>query len=186
MRADAARNVHRIVEVAARLLGDDPHAGMNEVAEAAAVSRATVYRHFASREALLEAIWEQAAEQAGHAVSRCRLDEGNAIDALRRLVFAWLEIAERYSFSQLAAQPELNRSREAREHRRRVFAAPLLGVIARGQAAGEFNDAISAEWFSRVFGTVILAAVRAVGDGSLSREEAPDVVVRTLLDGLRA
>src|SRR5690242_15250427 len=34
LRADAARNLHRTVEVAARLLGDDPRAGMAEVATA--------------------------------------------------------------------------------------------------------------------------------------------------------
>jgi len=41
LRADAARNVHRIVEVAAQRLGVDPGVGMAEVAAAAGVSRAT-------------------------------------------------------------------------------------------------------------------------------------------------
>ena len=58
LRADAARNLHRIVEVAARLLGDDPHVGMAAVAGAADVSRATVYRHFPTREALLDGLSE--------------------------------------------------------------------------------------------------------------------------------
>src|SRR5918912_1121803 len=92
MRAYAARNVHRIVEVAARLLGEDPHAGMTEVAAAAGVSRATVYRHFATREALIAAIQQQAVEQAERALESCRLDEDRAADALRRLVCAWLDL----------------------------------------------------------------------------------------------
>lgn len=186
LRADAARNLHRIVEVAARLLGEDPHAGMNEVAEAAGVSRATVYRHFASRAALLQAIWQQAVEHGELALTQCRLEEGSAADALRRLVGAWLDIAERYSFAQLTAHPELSPSQQAREHQRRAFREPLLALIARGQAAGEFTAALSPEWSSRVFGALILAGARAIGDGALPREEAPDVVVRTLLDGLRA
>ena len=84
MRADAARNVHRIVEVAARLLGEDAHAGMTEVAAAAGVSRATVYRHFATRESLIGAIQQQAVEQAERALESSRLNEGSATDALRR------------------------------------------------------------------------------------------------------
>lgn len=184
-RADAVRNVRRIVEVAARLLGEDPQAGMNEVAEAAGVSRATVYRHFAGRTVLLDAIWRQAVEQGEQALARCRPQEGSATDALRRLVDAWLDIAERYSFAQLAAQPEPSPSQQAREHQRRVFRDPLLALIARGQTTGEFTAVLSPQWSSRVFGALILAGARAVGDGTLSREEAPDVVFRTLLEGLR-
>jgi TetR/AcrR family transcriptional repressor of mexCD-oprJ operon len=186
MRADAARNVHRIAEVAARLLGDDPHVGMAEVAAAAGVSRATVYRHFANREALIDAIREQALEQGERALSRCGVNEGSATDALRRLVAAWLDIAERYSFPQLAAQPDASRSPESREHRRRVFREPIVALIARGQAGGEFTAALSPEWAARVFGALIVAGARAVGDGSLPREDAPDVVFHTLLEGLRA
>ena len=93
LRADAARNLHRIVEVAARMLGDDPHVGMAAVAEAADVSRATVYRHFPTREALMDAIRTQALAAGAQAIVECRLEEGGATEALRRLVEAWLDIA---------------------------------------------------------------------------------------------
>src|SRR4051812_39267931 len=96
MRADAARNVHRIVAVAARLLGEDPSAGMADVAAAADVSRATVYRHFPTREALIAAIQEQAFAASEQALEACRLDEGSAVEALRRPCEAWLGRAQRY------------------------------------------------------------------------------------------
>ena len=185
MRADAARNVHRIVEVAARLLGEDPHVGMAEVAAVAEVSRATVYRHFPSREALIGAIRQQALEHGQRAISECRLHEGSATDALGRLVRTWLELAERYSFPQLAAQPELNATPEAREDLRRVFGEPLVALLTRGQATGEFSAQSSPEWAARAFVAIVLAGARAVGEGGLSSADAPDVVLRTLLHGLR-
>jgi AcrR family transcriptional regulator len=177
MRADAARNVHRIVAVATRLLGEDPGAGMAEVAAAAGVSRATVYRHFPTREALLEAIRAQAFETSEQALAACRLEEGSAVEALRRLVAAWLDIAERYAqLGDLAALSP--------EHKR-ALGEPLLALMARGQASGEFSRALTPQWAVRTFAALLLAGTRAVADGTLAHEKAPDVVFNTLYGGLR-
>jgi TetR/AcrR family transcriptional regulator, mexCD-oprJ operon repressor len=186
LRADAARNLHRIVEVAARMLGDDPHVGMAAIATAADVSRATVYRHFPTREALEDAIRRQALAHSERALVECRLDEGSATEALRRLVETWLEIAERYAFAQIVGRPGLGLGAEDREHRRRAFGEPLAALIARGQAAGEFSSALSPEWGARMFGATILAGARAIDDGALARADAADTVFHSLTKGLSA
>jgi AcrR family transcriptional regulator len=186
LRADAARNVHRIVEVAARLLGENPNVGMGEVGLAAGVSRATVYRHFPTREALISAIQAQAVEQSERALLACRLDEGSATDALQRLCTAWLDVAERYAMAQLAAQPGLAIDAQAREHRSRILGEPLRALIERGQAGGEFSPTLSTEWAVRVFGALLLAGARAVADGTLTHDEAPGAVFHSLHEGLRA
>jgi AcrR family transcriptional regulator len=187
MRADAARNVHRIVEVAARLLGENPNLAMADVGIAAGVSRATVYRHFPTREALVAAIHMQAVEQGEAALKACRLDEDAATDALRRLCTAWLDVAERYAFAQLTTQPGTGFDEPTtRERSRQILGAPLRALFERGKAAGEFSPTLSTEWCVRAFGSLLLAGARAVADGTLTHEDAPDVVFRSLLEGLRA
>jgi AcrR family transcriptional regulator len=167
LRADAARNVHRIVEVAARLLAENPSAGMADVAAGAGVGRATLYRHFPTRETLLQAIREQAVEDAERALAACRLDEDSATDALQRLCGAWLDVAERYAL----AEPR----RSPRSH---VLRDPLIALIERGQAAGEFSRELPPQWMARAFGALLLAGAR---DGAHS-----DTVFRTLLQGVQA
>jgi len=54
-RADAESNYVRIVAAAGELLQLDPDTSVDEIAAAAAVSRATVYRHFRSRLELIAA-----------------------------------------------------------------------------------------------------------------------------------
>ena len=185
LRADAARNLHRIVEVAARMVGEDEHVGMAAIAAAADVSRATVYRHFPTREALTDAIRRQALESGEQAIVDCRLDEGTAGDALRRLVEAWLDIAERYGFAQLVGHPGRPLGDEGRAHRRRAFGEPLIALFARGRDAGEFSTALTPEWATRMFGATVIAGARAGDDGTLPRADAADTVFHTLTQGLR-
>lgn len=57
------KNRARILEVAREVLSDDPEASMDDIARAAQLARRTVYGHFASRDALLEAIAINASEE---------------------------------------------------------------------------------------------------------------------------
>ncbi|WP_436534247.1 TetR/AcrR family transcriptional regulator [Actinoplanes sp. HUAS TT8] len=56
LRKDAARNWHRIVEIGRRFADEGTPIQLNDVARAAEVGVATVYRHFPTPEALLETV----------------------------------------------------------------------------------------------------------------------------------
>lgn len=183
LRADAARNVQRIVEVAAGVLARDRHAGMTEVAVATGLGRATVYRHFRTRAALLEAIWAHAVARSEAAMLECRLDEGTAAEALSRLLRAWLDVRGRYAVARLMTQPDLVVSDAMRDQQRRTFGEPLRALLARGQAEGTLAPGASVDWAARVFGALLQAADRAVSEEAVAAEDAADLALRTFLDG---
>jgi AcrR family transcriptional regulator len=181
-RADATRNRSSLLDHATRLLSEDPSVGMGDVATAAGVGRATLYRHFPTREDLLAAIEERALDETEEAIAAGRLDEGTATEALRRLVDAVLQIGDRYRFL-VAERPGV--ATEERRDREERLGEPLFALVERGQAAGEFSRALSARWMLSVFGAVIGAAVRAIAAGELERDGAAGVVTATLLHGYR-
>ena len=87
LRADARRNRERVLEAARAAFAERGlEAQMDEIARAAGVGVGTVYRHFETKEALLEAV---ALEPLGELIERCRAaleeaDAGAALEGRRR------------------------------------------------------------------------------------------------------
>jgi len=75
MRADAARNIEKVLRTGARLLAQDPTTTIAAIAVAAEVDRRTVYRRFDSRETLLAAVYEARLDAVGKAIAAARLTE---------------------------------------------------------------------------------------------------------------
>ncbi len=183
-RADAERNHARVLAHGARLLAEDPTVGMDEIAHAAGLTRATLYRHFPSRQDLLVAIDELAFQETERAIVDSRPEEDGAGEALGRLVAALLEVGDRYRFLQsdeAVALPE--EERRAREER---LAAPLRALVERGRRSGELSRRLPARWMLVTFGAVLCAAVREIAAGELDRARAGEIVTATLLHGYRA
>lgn len=63
-RSDAALNHARLLETARQKLAEDPDASLVSIAAAAGVGRGTAYRHFGTREELVDAVRRQARDDA--------------------------------------------------------------------------------------------------------------------------
>src|SRR3712207_4360249 len=80
--------VDAVAAAAARHLALAPAASMQELAQAAGVSRATLFRRFPSRAVLVAELCEAAAEAFVRAVDEAAPEEGPAPQALERVVQA--------------------------------------------------------------------------------------------------
>src|SRR5215212_9374435 len=84
-----------ILEAAARVLAQrGEQASMGDVAAAAGVARATVYRYFPNREALLEALATLALGQAHERLASARLDAVPVDEGVARAVRALVGIGD--------------------------------------------------------------------------------------------
>jgi AcrR family transcriptional regulator len=88
MRADAKRNYDRIVEVAREVFREQGYdASLDEIAKRAGVGPGTLYRHFPTRDALLDAIMQSWVLRVGEATDKALAHEGSPRD----LLLAWFE-----------------------------------------------------------------------------------------------
>jgi AcrR family transcriptional regulator len=180
-RADAERNRESVLDHACRLLAENPAIGMSEIASAAGIGRATLYRHFPTREELIAAIGARAADEMEQAIAASRLDQGTTEEALHRLILALLEAGDRYRF--LLMQGIKGPTEEELRARADHLRAPVFALIERGQAAGEISPSLPPAWIVSLLGAVIITAVQEIAAGRLDPGQAPAVVTATLLHG---
>jgi AcrR family transcriptional regulator len=176
-RAVGDRNHEAILEAAVGVLAAQPEAGVAEIAAAAGVGRATVYRHFATREDLIDALRLHAGEEARRRFADARVDEGDPIDALERLVAAMLALGDRYRVI-------FPQDQQARPRRSEVLLKPLTRLIARAQAEGAIDPEVPPAWVIASLRALLRTAVGEIEARRLARDAAAARVVRTLVRGV--
>jgi AcrR family transcriptional regulator len=177
-RADAERSIAQIMDAALDALASDPEASMAEIARQAGVVRATIYVHFPTREALIEAVTERAISEVGAAIAAAEPERGEPVEALLRVVSTTWEKLGRYH--PLVA---LNTQLSAAELRRRH--AGVLGalepLVRRGQKEGAFRSEVPAAWHLSVLLALMHAASAEVHARRLPAAEAEPALAATVL-----
>lgn len=141
------------MNAASAVLTERPEAGLAEVAQAAGVSRKTLYAHFASREALINALIERATARVVAALEAADLDTGPADQALVRLMeIGWRSMDTDPFLLHLSLPPA---SPEQDRDRHEPILDRLQAVVARGQREGHIDPKLTSDW--------VLAAVLALG-----------------------
>ncbi|MFF5797835.1 TetR/AcrR family transcriptional regulator [Streptomyces albogriseolus] len=169
-RADAERSREAVLDAAVRLLAERPDAGMAAIAAAAGVTRQTIYAHFGTRDALLEAVADRVTEEAMAVMDAAEVEDGPALDALLRLQdIGWLLFKRHPVLLQLGTAPA---HAEADRARHEPVAARLTRLIEKGQAAGEFDPDPPAAWLVGAVTALGHAAGNEVGAGRMTVAEA--------------
>lgn len=152
-RSDAERSVAAILDAAGRVLSQNPHASLEDVANAAGLTRQTVYAHFPSRAVLIATLTDRATSRVTAALNAADLDNGPATEALLRLVQISWEVFDAETLLLTAPGPPGDPDRDRQRHEPVV--EMLEKLVRRGQRDGGLDPDLPVTW--------VIAATTALG-----------------------
>ncbi|MFW6694198.1 TetR/AcrR family transcriptional regulator [Streptomyces sp. MAR4 CNX-425] len=180
MRADARRNRELILRAAGEIfVGQGPDTPLEEVARRAGVGIATLYRNFASREALIRGVAAATLTELGAVAREAPARDEEPFEALRRFAHAALRLRIGAVLPALSGRIRIDK--ELAELRAATMHA-VQELIVRAQRAGQLREDV-------VFGDVpfmIMRLTLLLPGGGLPEDQAlAHRHLEVYLDGLR-
>lgn len=157
---------------------------MNDVADAAGVGRATVYRYFPNRDTLVQALFEDALEDMAVRLDEAEIDRVPVAEGIARTARALVGASSKYAFlsheaEQAAWSVEGGKVDEC-------LGIPIRALLRRGIDDGTLRGDWSDTETSRLFGGLIQAAVQMTVQGGIGVERAAAMVSTVFLEGTAA
>ena len=182
-RADAERSVARNLDAAVDALASDPDASMSAIARRAGVVRATIYVHFPTREALLEAVTHRAVAEVAHVIDAAQPHDGAPAEALARVISeSWRTLGRYHAL--VAVNTQQHGHEELRQRHASVL-DKLEPLIERGQADGSFRADVPVAWHLSMLLALMHAASGELGAARVDEASAGPALVATVLGALR-
>ena len=169
-----------LIDTAIQILAAQPGASLEEIARGAGVGRATLYRHFGSRDGLVRELALASIAETDEAMARIP-STGSATELLRASLEAIVPLGDRFHF--LSQENQVMQDSEIApqiERQLQELAKLVAAVKAEGALAPDVPDA----WAVAAIDALIYAAWSSVHGGWIARREAPGLVFRTILHGL--
>jgi len=180
LRADARRNRERVLVAARKLFaqhGQD--AQMEDIARAAKVGVGTVYRHFPTKDDLVEALADERFQRLEEKARDC-LEVDDPWEAFREFMrySAEVQAADRALSEVMAERPEMMRGAAAESG----LWEPISALVAEAQGAGAMRPDVVAEDVP----TLICGIGRATQPADVPSAINWERLLAIMLDGLRA
>jgi len=168
-----------ILEAAARVLGRRPDAAMADIADEAGVGRATLYRHFPTRDSLLQGAEEAAIAELTEGIEAANLGDLTVERAIARLTSVFMRTGAKY-----AAFITQDDDHPDSVDKQRVL-QPVRDVIDRGVRDGVLRVDPPIDVLFEMFSALVERALWLTVAGTTTPEAATDAVVDLFLDGAR-
>jgi AcrR family transcriptional regulator len=178
-RADAQRNRERLLKVAKAAFADDgPDVSLDEIARRAGVGIGTLYRHFPTRDAVVEEVYRREVLQLASSATRLlgSLSPGQALHEWMRLFVDYIATKKvmASALSSIVGGPT-----ELYDSSRTQIMEAMVLLVNRAAAAGEIRPGIDPNDLLRALGGF------TYGNTSPGWQASALRLIEILMDGLR-
>jgi TetR/AcrR family transcriptional repressor of mexCD-oprJ operon len=169
----------KMMAALALALVDAPRSSLQELAKAAGISKATLYRFCRTRDDLIDRLLAHSMEVFSKAIDAAQLAEGPSIEALRRLTAMYLEHRELTAFLIYYWRDAAKNPAMAEQ-----WDVALDAFFLRGQREGAFRVDIPAAALTEVWGSVVIGIADAERRGRVARSGISALIENAFLRGV--
>ena len=145
-----------IIEAGIRVLLSNPAAVMAEIALGAGVGRATLYRHFATRDELVRALTLLCLEETDALLNPLRETGTTGLPAIMASIDVLVPMADRFCFLMSLAAVGAGDREVNHAYQRQLD--QLAELIVAGKEAGEIRQDLATEWIVASYDALLNAA----------------------------
>ena len=169
-----------IIEAAFAVFSKNPSAALADIASRAGVGRATLHRHFASREDLMRELAKIASKEMEVAIEAACADATSYSDVARRSLQALIPLGDRHGF--LALEPFSDDPEMQAAYAKEQQETADMVDAAKGE--GLFDPSVPTSWIVQAFDHLMYAGWESVHAGETTHDQAAALAWRTLIHGL--
>ena len=180
MRADARRNRERLVEAAREVFREQGYdASLDEVAKRAGVGAGTLYRHFPSRDVLMDAIMQSWVDRVNDAADKVLVHEGDPRDLLLSWFETYVGLISMHKGGPAKITSAMGDESSPIVTKCQVLAAATQRVVERLEEERALREHIEAVQMCRLVG-----GVAAVADNADLDQAAVRPLLEVIADGM--
>ena len=170
-----------IEEAGIQVLLRNPDASMSEIALMAGVGRATLYRHYESREVLVQSLAKKCLEETDEILDPLKAQGLRGKQAIEASIDVLMPMANRFRFLMSLWAFTANDRVVNRIYKRQLEELKIL--VVQAQEDGDISSELSNVWVVSMFDAILNSAWQLIEVGEITSIEATNAVKRSFFMG---